>query len=266
MKIYIFLFLLLILTSCEKDEVSSPSNGNANKSYPTILYKLSQPELDSLQVKFNQKILDTGYLAKLDSFGLLGHYGVLSRGQSNISDPTQAISLAKTALLRLSDFSNILDTSALYIKEATNYNPTPTNFSDWRIIFKNQSYNGMEVWDTQIMAIVADNFILLDGHYYNNIFIPKQDVISKEQVKRNLLGTEIQYFGWTPETFTITDSTIDLETMEQCIYPLIKVSSIELRVVWKVPISPAPGNPAMWYYFIDVLTGEKIALEQLFIC
>jgi hypothetical protein len=266
MKIYIFFFILLIFTSCKKDEVSSPSNSNANKFYPTILYKLSQPELDSLQTKLNQKIIGTEYLARLDSFGLLDHYGLLSRGKSNISDPNQAISLAKTALLHLDDFSNILDTSALSIKEATNYNPTPTSFTDWRIIFNNQSYNGMEVWDTQIMAIVADDFILLDGHHYNSIFIPQQDVISKEQTKKNLIGTEIHYECWSPETYIIADSSINLGSMEQCIYPFAKTNSIELRVVWKVPITSAPGNPPMWYYFIDVLTGETVAVQQLFVC
>ena len=174
MKLYIFLFILLTLTSCKKDDISSPLDSNANKSYPTIMYKLSQAELDSLQVKLNQQILGTGYLAKIDSFGLLGHFGVLSRGKSNISDPNQAISLAKIALLRLSDFSNTLDTATLSIEESTNYNPTPMNFTDWRITFNNQYYNGMEVWDTQILTIIANDFILIDGHHYNNIFIPKQ--------------------------------------------------------------------------------------------
>lgn len=265
MKFYLLVFLLLILTSCKKDEISSPSNGDANKSYPTILYKLSQSELDSLQVIFNQK-LSTNYLGELDSFGLLGHYGVLSRGNSNISDPAQAISLAKTALLHLNQFSNISDTSILYVEEATNYHPGPINFTDWIIIFENQSYSGLEVWDTQIIVIVADDFILLDGHHYKDTFIPQKDIISKERVKSNLIGTEIHYTCKYPETYVIADSSINLETMEQCIYPLTKINSIELRVVWKTPISTAPGNPPDWYYFVDVLTGEIVAVQELFIC
>jgi hypothetical protein len=266
MKKYVFFFLLLILTSCKKDEISSPSNNDENKFYPTTLNKLSQPESDSLQVKFSQKILGTNYLAKLDSFGLLGHYGVLSRGKSNISDPAEAISLAKTALLHLNEFSNVSDTSTLYVKEATNYHPSPPNFTDWVIIFKNQSYNGLEVWETEILTIVANDFILLDGHYYKNVFIPKQNIISKEHAKKNLIGKDIHYVCWTPGTYTIADSSINVEAIEQCIYPLIKTNCIELRVVWKIPISSAPGDPPMWYYFMDVLTGETVAVQELFIC
>jgi hypothetical protein len=52
--------------------------------------------------------------------------------------------------------------------------------------------------------------------------------------------------------------------MEQCIYPLQKMNSMELHVVWKVSISQ--GSFMGWYYFIDVLTGETIAVEQLFVC
>lgn len=162
----------------------------------------------------------------------------------------------------LSDFSNVVDTAALYVERVKH--ATSTYFTDWVILFKNQSYNGMEVWDTQIMVIVADNFIFLGGHHYKDIFIPKHNIISKEQAKMKLVGTEIHYDCWVPSTFVITDSSINLETMEQCAYPLIKSSSIELRVAWKVPIS-SYGSP-MWYYFIDIVTGETIGVRQLFGC
>ena len=97
MKNYIFIFLLLVLISCEKNEITSPSNSNVDRYYPTTLHALSPPELDSLQIKFNNKLLGTKYLAVLDSFGLLGFHRGLSRGNSSISDPAQAIALAKTA-------------------------------------------------------------------------------------------------------------------------------------------------------------------------
>jgi hypothetical protein len=262
MKIYVYVFILFACTSCKKDEISSPSNGDANKSYPTILQKLDQSQLDSLKIILNQK-LGTNYLAQLDSFGLLGYYygGVGRPRGSDITHPAQAISLAKTAMLHLSQFTNISDTSAIFVKRAEISSVT----KDWEIIFENQFYNGLEVWNTRIDAIVANNFILLyQQHHYKNIFIPQQDVIGKERAKSNLIGTEIHYMCWSPGTYVITDSSINLETMEQCIYPLIKINSIELHVVWKTPIA-WPGSIG-WYYFVDVVTGEIVAVEQLFMC
>jgi len=262
MKIYLFVFPLLILNSCNKGGITSPSDGDAGNSYPTILRKLDQSEFDSLNLILNQK-LGTKYLAQLDSFGLLGYYhgGVVKPRGSTITNPAQAISLAKLAMIDLSQFTNVIDTSALVVRRAQINEVT----NDWEIIFANQVYKGLEVWNTRIDAIVADQFILLyQQHHYNNIIIPRQNILSKERVKSKLVGTEINYQCWTPSSYLITDSSINLETMEQCIYPLQKMNSIELHVVWKVSISQ--GSFMGWYYFIDVLTGETIAVEQLFVC
>jgi hypothetical protein len=262
MKIFLFAFHLLILTSCNRDVSTSPSDGNTDKSYPTTLIKLNQFELDSLKVILNQK-LGTKYLAQIDSFGLLGHYhgGVAKPRGSTITNPAQAISIAKSAILDLSQFTNVFDTSALVMRSAKINGVT----YDWDIIFANQFYKGLEVWNTRIDAIVADQFILLyQQHHYKNINIPQQNVISKEVAKSKLVGTEIKYQCWLPSSYVIADSSINLETIEQCIYPLLKMNSIELHVVWKIPISLS--SFIGWYYFMDVLTGEIIASEQLFMC
>ena len=262
MKIYLFAFLLLILTSCNRDGSTSPSDGNTDKSYPTTLIKLNQSELDSLKVILNQK-LGTRYLAQIDSFGLLGYYhgGVPIPRGSTITNQAQAISLAKSAIQDLSQFTNVFDTSALVLRSADINGIT----GYWDIIFANQLYKGLEVWNTRIDAIVADQFILLyQQHHYKDINIPQQNVISKEVAKSKLVGTEIKYECWSASSYVITDSSINLESIEQCIYPLLKMNSIELRVVWKIPISLS--NFVGWYYFMDVVTGEIIASEQLFMC
>jgi hypothetical protein len=202
-------------------------------------------------------------LAQIDSFGLLGYYhgGVEKPRGSTITNPAHAISLAKSAMLHLNQFTNVSDTSALVIRSAE-INPV-TN--DWDVIFANQSYKALEVWNTRIDAIVADQFILLyQQHHYRNITIPQLNVISKQQAKSKLVGTDIKYQCWTPSSYLITDESIDLDTIERCIYPLTKMNSIELHVVWKVPISLS--SFVGWYCFIDVVTGEIIASEQLFVC
>jgi hypothetical protein len=226
---------------------------------------LSQAELDSLRIVLDGKITGTGIKAQLDSFGLLRHYGLVPRGNSAITDPAQAVSLAKNALVRLNDFSNISDTSALSVEEVTNYNPSPLDRSDWTVIFNNQSYNGLEVWNTRILTLVADNFILLDGHHFKNVFIPQKNIISKEQAKDSIIGKEIIFYGYGPSTFVIADSSIDLDSVKQCIYPFIKTNSIELRVAWKIPITIAHSKWPTWYYFSDILSGETLEVICLVI-
>lgn len=238
---------------------------DANKSYPTILNKLDQSALNAKQSELNQ-ILGTKYIATIDDFGLLGHLGVLRRGQSSIIETNKAISVAKSVLLQLADFSNISDTSILSIQKATNYNSGPLNFSDWQITFRNQSYKSIEVWNTTILVLVSDNLVSLDWHHYKYIFIPQNDVTSKERTKKLLVGKDITYECWTPGKYTITDASIKTDSMSLCIFPLTKNRSLELRLTWKIPIYSLSNNDAGWYYFIDVLTGETVGVEQLFIC
>ncbi len=262
MKTYLLVLPLLILNSCNRGGIISPLDGGASQSYPTTLMKLDRSQLDSLNSILDQK-LGTRYLAQLDSFGLLGPYSdvVLKPRGSSITNPSLAISLAKSALLDLNQFTNVTDTSSLVVRTADINSAT----NDWEIVFANQSYNGLEVWNTRIDAIVADQFILLyQQHHYRNITFPQQSFITKGRAKSILVGTEIQYQCWSPSSYVITDSSIDPDSITQCIYPLLKTNSVELHVVWRVPISMS--SLVGWYYFVDVVTGEIVAMEQLFIC
>ncbi len=196
----------------------------------------------------------------------LGHLGLLQRGRSSITDPNNAISVAKGVLLQLSSFSNVSDSSVLQVQEATNYNPTPLNISDWTVTFKNQILNGIEVWNTDILVLINDNTVLLDWHHYKYAFIPDHDLISKERAKKLLVGKDIIYDCWTPGKFTVTDASIKTESMSLCVFPLVKGDSLELRIAWKIPIFSFSNIYPAWYYFIDVLSGETVRVEQLSIC
>ena len=265
MKPFCLLVILLTVVSCGKESPSSPAQGDFNGAYPTTLQKLSSSDYDSLLVVFSQK-KGTKYLATLDEFGLLGHVGLLTRGKSSISDANEAISAAKSALLELSDFSNVIDTSSLHVQSARRYTGPMPNVSDWKIWFEKQTYQGMVVWTDAILAIVADDFVLVDGHCYKNIFVPHENNINKERAREIIVGTKIDYYCWFSESFIVADSSINLDKTEQCIYPLAKDNSIELRVVWKIPICMYPGDPERWYFFVDVQTGETVGIQQLFIC
>ena len=238
---------------------------NANASYPTILKKLDETERTIRQNELNQ-MLGTKYTATLDSFGLIGHLGMLSRGRSSITTADQAISVAKKVLLQFKDFTNVADTSLLTVHEATNYNPFPTNNSDWTVDFDNQSYNNLEVWRTKILLLINDLKTSMDWHHYKDIFIPKEDLLSKERARGELVGKEISYYCWGPTKFTMTEESINVDSLSLSIYPLRKNDIIEFRVVWKIPIYSYSRIYPSWYYFIDVLTGEIVGIEQLFIC
>jgi hypothetical protein len=261
-KVIFVLALLLIFASCVKNDVVSSSDGEDYSSYPTTLHPLSQPDLDSLQKEFDQK-LGSQYLAKLDEYGLLGHFGFLTRGQSTITDPNQAIPQAKSALLHLDKFSNIYDTSIINVQSAWQVQADPI-YSEWRITFQNQIYRNLEVRETMVFALVTDNFVLLDGHHYSNIYVPQTNLISRQQAKDSLVGKEIVFLCWSPGKYIITDSSIAIDSIQRCIFPLMKGGTIELHVTWKVPVGE--GGWPRWYYFIDVITGEIVATEQLFIC
>jgi uncharacterized protein (TIGR02145 family) len=238
---------------------------NANASYPTSLKKLNETERTIRQNELTQ-MLGTKYIATLDSFGLIGHLGMLSRGISSITTADQAVTVAKKALLQFKDFTNVADTSLLTVHEATNYNPFPTNNSDWTVDFDNQSYKNLEVWRTNILLLINDVKISMDWHHYKDIFIPKEDLLSKERARSELVGKEISYYCWGPSKFTMTEESINIDSLSLSIYPLRKNDIIEFRVAWKIPIYSYSRIYPSWYYFIDVLTGEIVGTEQLFIC
>jgi len=259
---------LIVQDKEDRDSASFNLNviaSNANASYPTILSKLNPAELAIRQNELTQ-MLGTKYTATLDSFGLIGHLGMLSRGISSITTADQAISVAKKALLQFKDFTNVADTSLLTVHEATNYNPFPTNNSDWTVDFDNQSYNNLEVWRTKILLLINDVKTSMDWHHYKDIFIPKEDLLSKERARGELVGKEISYYCWGPTKFTMTEESINVDSLSLSIYPLRKNDVIEFRVVWKIPIYSYSRIYPSWYYFIDVLTGEIVGIEQLFIC
>ncbi len=258
---YFSFLLLFFITSSSPSSISSPDD-NPNRDYPTTLHVLRGTELDSLNIIFRQK-LGSKYIASLDSFGLIGGAGVWNRGTSTIDNYDRAVSLAKAALVYLKEFSNVMDTSQLSVRFARKN--SDLRITDWDISFQTQRINGMEVYGTEIQTVVTDDDVCIDGHFYKDVIIPPNNLISKAKAKNVLVGTEIHFSCWTPGTYVITDSTINTDSMKLCIYPLLKGQRNELRVAWQVPVPSFPVGP-MWYYFIDVITGEVIGSRQLFRC
>ena len=50
MRIYVFIIFIIAFTSCNNENISSPSDDYVNQSNYTIIKKLNQTELDSLKL------------------------------------------------------------------------------------------------------------------------------------------------------------------------------------------------------------------------
>jgi len=230
-----------------------------NDEYPTLLFQVNSLELGQLQSECPYN---------LDKYGLIKHKGLLSRGQSSIKDPDSVVVLLKSVLVKYSKFSNVYDESAFQVNRVSNYNPFPEiPQTDWTVTSKNQIYKDLEVMNTRILAIVHDKVVNIDGHYYNNIFIPENNIIPVERVKELLIGRKFEYECWGNQELFIRSEVIS-NNIKMVILPVETENHIEFRVVWKVPITDgyAESDFALFNIFVDVITGEIVLFSSMFMC
>ena len=272
MKICKYFILIIIVISCENKDILSPDN-DSNNFYATTFTKLDQIKLDSLNNKLIEK-LGTNSYAQIDSFGFTSHhqntgniydeYGNILTG-SNIDNTTQAVSLAKSTIFKLNNFTNVIDTLELSVKTVER-----DLYNDWKIEFKNQIFKNLEVLNTEIeVKITINDFVIINGsnpRHYKNIIIPTNEKITKNKAKEILVGTEIEFICQQKIKFLITDESIQLEDIEKCIYPFQEKNTITLHTVWKVPVYYDSKTLLGWYYYIDEISGKIINYEQLFYC
>ena len=64
----------------------------------------------------------------------------------------------------------------------------------------------------------------------------------------------------------IVDASISTDSMKYCAYHLMKANCPKLLAVLEVPIFRDPLIRSSWNCFVDVRTGEIVAVEHLFIC
>jgi len=267
-RMFLLILPLLFIVSCELFETSD-EHDNSNIDYPTILYHLTESELNELQSGLDS-LLDSKYKAKLDKYGLIGPAGLLSRGSSSITDMNSAISKAKSAVTVFTKFTNVSDTSMLIVSEATNHHGCDL-FNDWIVLFKNQVYDDIEVLNTDIMVLITDNIVQIDGHHYSEIVIPEKNLISSEDAEESVIGAELLYYGWADlDTFFVIEDVIHVDNAsEEASIKIItfeQSDSLELRVCWRIPIFGFGGIYPNFYVFVDILSGEIITYWALFVC
>jgi hypothetical protein len=116
----------------------------------------------------------------------------------------------------------------------------------------------------EISLLVHQDVVQMYGNTYKNVFIPIHDLITIERAIESLLGYEIEYYCWSREKFIVLIDKVFTDQVSMVIYPQKSSNKIELRVVWKIPIGS--GRYPQWNFYIDVLTGEIVYINQLFIC
>ena len=256
MKNYnIFLFLLILFwglfLSC--NNVDAPK---IDEEYPTKLHPIDSSELEQLKSECPYEI---------DKYGLINFAGIFSRGNSDIKDSDIVVDMAKKMIVKYSKFSNVFSESSLSLKEISNYNAIPELGIDWTVIFKNQIYEGLEILNTEIITIVQNNVSSIKGHHFNNIFIPRENLIPLEKIKENLVGKKIEYYCNQPREIVITSDMISNDITKNIFWKEIE-SYIEFRVVWRIPILSNNLQKIRFYLLVDVLSGEIIEVQDTFIC
>lgn len=261
------LIIIMSLSFCYCDSINGLKNDTSNEEnieYPTILYPLSDSELDILRTEL-ESLAGNEIKASLNKYGLIDRSGIRIRGSSTIKDKNIAIAKAKYLVFYLKNFTNIIDTSSLIIEEATNTKYGSDFFGDWHVIFKNQSYLGLEVMGTDIMVLINDDCTQITGHYFKYIFVPETNLISEEVAKQAIIDHVIEYGDKRGllQTFKITKESIHNE-LAKVVFPLETNNSLELRITWKIPVGRNPTFPD-WYVFVDILSGKVIYVWQLFV-
>lgn len=265
---FLFVIIMLIVSCSSPDEETGPYYTDEN--YPTIITALSDSELYVLQTELDS-IRSTDYKASLDKYGMLGSTsGLLERGISTIEDADHVMSIAKLTAKKFSKFTNITDTSNVYIQSCTRNTIPMSQIDDWTILFKNQKYDDLEVLNTSVFVLVTDDIIQILMHYYKEIYIP-EDRIDQSLAENSVIGAELEYYGLAGiETFVVTIEMLHVENgIEQSevkILPVEKENTIEMRVCWRVPVYAWGGIYPDFNVFVDALSGEIVEYQALFIC
>ena len=164
---------------------------------------------------------------------------------------------AKSMLLKNSKFTGVTDTTAMPINNSHSHGRGKL----WRVWFQNQVYNGLGVKNTEIFVLLDANGVYrVGGNWYNYIFIPDEQ-ISEEDAKNSIIGMEIKYTCWSIPGVHIVSEQDMKNPAGKVVLPQISGENIELKVAWQISI----GSPAEWYVYVDIVTGEVLKIEQLWV-
>ena len=264
------LFLLALLSlmfACNDDDLFEKFS---DPEYPTRYCILSDAEINELYDNFDS---DLKIYFEVDSFGFL-HQKI---EKINSSIYNGVINNSDTVLLKIKLLINdnwelygITDTALLKVDEIKAYwhggsedehLNNDINKDRWYVKFQSQFINGIEVYNSKIGFYLCPAGVYRSyGHWYPEIHLPADEDVSFEEAKKDLIGktfTWVGMAGGVEHTLTI-DDFYDTEEPERIIIPFRKEDCIEMRLCWKI-------RTDIWYFYVDVMSGELIMKEQTFI-
>jgi len=264
-----FLFILsLFIVSCAGDSFSTSSDS----AYPTRYCILSEAEREGLFKSFDA---DFKEYFEVDSFGFIEIRGgklldseVFS---GKINDKTQALQLAIGFIRQNNKFygiSNVLqlepeDINGSWASYGGKFQQeSEADVNRWIIRFKNQNFNGIEVYNTKIGIYLSPRVVYWTyGHWYRDIYLPQNEKVSFEEAKQSLVGKTFGYSDWTGhKEHTITERDFNSgDTGLRMLVPFRKNRCTEIRLCWKIQ------SKTIWNFYVDVVTGELIFSEQTII-
>jgi hypothetical protein len=249
--------------SCNNSSLlETPLKSDSN--YPTTIPVLSTDDLQQLQNEFeinNNHELNI----KLNKYGFIGHESMGNPDyKSQIILSSDAVKeLVVNTLLKNKKYTNTTDelTTLASITRVWDLD----NSIQWRVDLGLQKSHNIEILKSNITVYICGGkvYCIYDS-WYPNVVVPQEEKIDTSTAKTKVIGQILNISGFYPygSKFTVTEKSIGRIT-DKVIFPFEKENSMELRVVWKIPI--IFDDSLCWYIYLDTTTGEILGTKQLII-
>ena len=258
-------FALLVLAACDTsvDE----------QTYPTTLRTLSGDELaratDAYDETNDGRMRTTATWTEtvtehLDDYGLTRVSGTcfLPEGDSPAAiSETEAVAIAKDAVVRNARFTNVETSHALRVERAFEFSSgAPVN---WQVHFANQTVQGAEVLQTTVAVwLDADGAYCIDGHWYDGVvFAPSP--LSPADALAAVVGDSLERRGYRGPGHVVELTEADLPPASEVVknvFPVVFGDRTELRTVWAFPVLDGEFR-----LFVDAESGEILDSRQMVI-
>jgi hypothetical protein len=249
--------LLLALAALAVGALSCDENSTApTLTYPTTYAPLSALELSELTAKFEDQ--NPGLCETLDDYGFVKYAEECTQSGTPVTcpDSDRLVTRAKTEVVRNHLVTGVLHADELRLITSTCRDSLYSPRISMR--FDNQLWQGLEVLGTYMRVHMNDDGIVyLAGHHYPQIFVPPPTV-SSQKAEESLVGKTLTT-GYPISHDYIVKSDSFVGEPFRVVYPYKVGDRIELRVAWSINVIH------VWRIYVDSVTGEEIAVEDLII-
>ncbi len=273
---FILVAIALLTVSCSNNSPTDSSGGQPpSKSYPTIYAPLSQERLDVLEARFLEA--NPQFCGGLSEFGFVDGRPCSTIG-SGVSQEFVVENFADRArdfLKQNRQFTGALDSDSLTLASWGVLWRARNEITALMLVFDAQVYQGLQVMFSEIrVAIDSVAPAIITGNHFPKAVIP-ETIVSSKDARDGLLGQVLVWYdiggdrretvvdanSFCPDT---TDAGTPIKT-ERVILPLKTERGLELRVAWRVGVSCGGSGQALWWIYVDVVSGKLLQTEQAFV-